>query len=66
MKEGSAMIEILAVDDDREILAVIQKALSREGYGVTTLDDPRKLEDRNLGKVSVDTFGCNDAGHRWF
>ncbi len=53
MKEGSAMIEILAVDDDREILAVIQKALSREGYGVTTLDDPRKLEDRNLEKYQL-------------
>ena len=25
MKEGSAMTEILAIDDDREILAVIKK-----------------------------------------
>ena len=29
MKEGSAMTEILAIDDDREILAVIKKALLR-------------------------------------
>ena len=36
MKEGSAMTEILAIDDDREILAVIKKALLREGYQVKT------------------------------
>ena len=40
MKEGSTMIEILAIDDDRGILEVIRKALSREGYLVTVLDDP--------------------------
>ena len=38
MKEGSAMTEILAIDDDREILAVIKKALLREGYQVTALE----------------------------
>ena len=44
MKEGSAMTEILAIDDDREILAVIKKALLREGYQVTALEDPLQLE----------------------
>ncbi len=36
------MIEILAVDDDRGILEMIRKALSREDYRVTALDDPLK------------------------
>ena len=48
MKEGSAMTEILAIDDDREILAVIKKALLREGYQVTALEDPLQLEEDKL------------------
>jgi len=31
MKEGSAMTEILAIDDDREILAVIKKHFCGKG-----------------------------------
>lgn len=53
MKEGIAMIEILAVDDDRGILEMIRKALSREGYLVTVLDDPMKLDISSLGKYQL-------------
>lgn len=53
MKEGSAMIEILAVDDDTGILEVIRKSLSREGYTVTVLDDPGKLDMKNLGRYQL-------------
>lgn len=47
------MIEILAVDDDKGILEMIRKALSREGYVVTVLDDPMKLDERTLGKYQL-------------
>ena len=63
MKEGSAMTEILAIDDDREILAVIKKALLREGYQVTALEDPLQLEEDKLG-IPAHSFRCDDAGHR--
>ena len=53
MKEGSTMIEILAIDDDRGILEVIRKALSREGYQVTVLDDPLKLKNEMLAKYQL-------------
>ena len=53
MKEGSAMTEILAIDDDREILAVIKKALLREGYQVTALEDPLQLEEDKLGRYQL-------------
>ncbi len=38
------MIEILVIDDDRGILEVMRKALSRENYRVTALDDPLKVK----------------------
>ena len=47
------MTEILAIDDDREILAVIKKALLREGYQVTALEDPLQLEEDKLGRYPV-------------
>ena len=47
------MIEILAIDDDRGILEVIRKALSRSGYMVTVLDDPLKLDENSLGKYQL-------------
>ena len=53
MKEGSAMTEILAIDDDREILAVIKKALLREGYQVTALEDPLQLDEEKLGRYQL-------------
>ncbi len=46
------MTEILAIDDDREILAVIKKALLREGYQVTALEDPLQLEETNWADTS--------------
>ena len=42
------MWKILAVDDDKGILAVIRKALEKEGYLVDTLEDPEKLELEKL------------------
>lgn len=42
------MWKILAVDDDKGILAVIRKALEKEGYLVNTLDNPEKLELEKL------------------
>lgn len=53
MKEGSAMIEILAIDDDRGILELIRKTLAKEGYAVTVLEDPLKLDDRSLEKYQL-------------
>lgn len=47
------MIEILAIDDDRGVLEVIRKALSREEYIVTILDDPLKLDAGNLEKYQL-------------
>lgn len=48
MKEGIAMVKILAVDDDRGILELIRRALEREGYAVTLLDDPLSIELQKL------------------
>ncbi len=42
------MCRILAVDDDKGILAVIRKALEKEGYLVDTLDDPEKIDPERL------------------
>ena len=42
------MCRILAVDDDQGILAVIRKALEKEGYLVDTLDDPEKIDPERL------------------
>ena len=47
------MTEILVIDDDRGILEVIRKTLSREGYVVTVLDDPLKLDYEKLGKYQL-------------
>lgn len=58
------MTEILAIDDDREILAVIKKALLREGYQVTALEDPLQLEEDQTGQIPAHSFRCDDAGHR--
>ena len=47
------MIEILAIDDECGILDVIKKALSRDGYEVTTIEDPLKIEEQNLAKYQL-------------
>lgn len=53
MKEGSVMIEILVIDDDRGILEVMRKALSRENYRVTALDDPLKVNEKELARYQL-------------
>ncbi len=47
------MTEILAIDDDRGILEVIRKALSRNDYVVTTLDNPLELDEKSLAKYQL-------------
>ena len=37
------MIKILAVDDEKEILILIKRALEKEGYEVTAVEDPAKV-----------------------
>ena len=51
------MWKILAVDDDQGILAVIRKALEKEGYLVDTLEDPKKLE-KNPGRNIWTVYFC--------
>ena len=43
------MINILAVDDEEEILKIIKKALEKEGYIVTTVSEPETVKKMNLG-----------------
>lgn len=43
------MIRILAVDDDREILTLMKRALEREGYEVDTVENPNTLQTEKLG-----------------
>lgn len=47
------MCRILAVDDDQGILAVIRKALEKEGYLVDTLDDPEKINPERLSDYQL-------------
>lgn len=47
------MCRILAVDDDQGILAVIRKALEKEGYLVDTLDDPEKINPERLSNYQL-------------
>lgn len=53
MKEDDAMIKILAIDDDRGVLEVVRKALSRDRYVVEVLDDPLKLDYDRLGQYQL-------------
>lgn len=47
------MIEILVIDDDRGILEMMRKALSRENYRVTALDDPLKVNEKDLARYQL-------------
>lgn len=47
------MWRILAVDDDQGILAVIRRALEKEGYLVDTLDDPEKIDYEKLNTYQL-------------
>ena len=53
MKEGSVMINILAVDDEEHILRLIKNALEKEGYHVTAVSDPLALEKLNLTEYQM-------------
>lgn len=47
------MIRILAVDDDREILMLMKRALEREGYEVDTVEDPNTLQTESLERYQM-------------
>ena len=47
------MINILAVDDEKHILRLIQNALAREGYHVTAVSDPQELEKLKLTEYQL-------------
>ena len=47
------MTEILVIDDDKGILEVIRKTLSREGYMVTILEEPLQLDYDKLGRYGL-------------
>lgn len=47
------MINILAVDDEKDILEIIKKALEREGYIVTTISDPTRVMEKNLSRFQL-------------
>ena len=47
------MIRILAVDDDREILTLMKRALEREGYEVDTVEDPNTLQTETLERYQL-------------
>lgn len=53
MREGNVMIRILAVDDDREILMLMKRALEREGYEVDTVEDPNTLQTESLERYQL-------------
>lgn len=53
MREGNVMIRILAVDDDREILMLMKRALEREGYEVDTVGDPNTLQTESLERYQL-------------
>lgn len=53
MKEGSVVIRILAVDDDKDILKLVKNALAKEGYDVTTVDDPENVKAQPLTQYQL-------------
>lgn len=53
MKEDNAMIEILAIDDDKGILELIRKTLEREGYTVRLQDNPLEIDYEKLSRYQL-------------
>lgn len=47
------MTRILVIDDDRGILRLIERTLQKEGYDVTTVEDPGKLEMDHLNQYQL-------------
>ncbi len=47
------MNKILVIDDDRGILELVRRALEREGYEVTLLDNPLDIETAKLNQYQL-------------
>lgn len=47
------MIKILAIDDDKGILKLIENALSKEGYAVTVTDRPEEIRAKELKEYQL-------------
>lgn len=47
------MTKILAIDDDRGILELIRRALEREGYVVTLLENPLEIDYEKLNQYQL-------------
>lgn len=47
------MARILAVDDDRAILTVLGRILTKDGHDLTTTDDPARVEALDLGRFDL-------------
>ncbi|MCR3758633.1 response regulator transcription factor [Clostridium felsineum] len=47
------MAKILAVDDDKAVLALIKNILQKNGHIVTTISDPSIVEKQQLGKFEI-------------
>lgn len=47
------MIRILVIDDDRGILELIRRALEREGYVVTLLENPMEMDFEKLNQYQL-------------
>lgn len=53
MREGSAMTDILVIDDEEEILSLIRRALEREGYRVQTVSNPLEVGKLDLSRYQL-------------
>ena len=47
------MAEILAVDDEKEILAIIKKALEKSGHHVTAVTSPLEVKEEYYGRYDL-------------
>lgn len=47
------MIRILAVDDDKGILALMKRTLEKEGYEVTTVSEPERVRELKLSEYHL-------------
>lgn len=47
------MAEILAVDDDQAVLALIKNILCKDGHSVTAVSEPDQVPDLQLGRYSL-------------
>lgn len=47
------MARILAIDDEKEILLLIKRAMEKEGHEVTVISDPTKLKDGDYTRFDL-------------